>query len=140
MQAIHSNVSESSLAEKNVYRDRIEQLGSRVSLLSGKDRLLMTMYLKNGNSFRQLAQLAGVSETNIARRIHKIIKRLTEGKYIACLRSRDKFTKSEMAVAKDYFLLGLSQNKITAKRNYSTYGLRKILKKIEQVVKTSDNF
>ena len=79
MQAIHSNVPESSLAEKNVYRDRIEQLGSRVSLLSGKDRLLMTMYLKNGNSFRQLAQLAGVSETNIARRIHKIIKRLTDG-------------------------------------------------------------
>ncbi|MCK4753176.1 MAG: hypothetical protein KAS75_06995 [Planctomycetes bacterium] len=139
MQAIHRNVSQNTLTSRNVYRDRIDLLQSRVSLLRGTDRLLMTMYLKNGNSFRQMARLAGVNEANIARRIYKLTKRLIDGEYITCLRNRDRFTRAEMGVAKDYFLLGLSQRKISTKRNYSLYHIRKILKKIQQLVKISDD-
>ena len=134
METIHSNVSEGTLKTKNEYRDRIDLLRSRVNLLTGQDKLLMTMYLENGNSFRQMARLAGVNETNIARRIHKVTKRLIDGEYITCLRNRDKLTDAELAIAKSYFLTGLSIGKIAAKKHTTYYRIRETLKKVQQIV------
>lgn len=94
------------------------------------------MYLDKGNSFRQMARLAGVNDTIIARRIHKLIKRLIDGQYITCLRNRSKFTKTEMALARDYFLTGLSMKKIAAKQHLTYYRVREILKKIQRVIST----
>ena len=139
MKKIHENIPHRTLKIKKEYRDRIDLLRIRASMLTGKDKLLMTMYLNNSNSFRQMARLAGVNEASIARRIHKVTKRLIDGEYITCLRNRDKFTRTEMAVAKDYFLLGLSQRKISIKHNYSVYRIRKILKRTQQLVKTADS-
>jgi len=134
MKRIHTKISERTLKDKNEYRDRIDLLRSRVNLLTGKDKLLMTMYLENSNSFRQMARLAGVNESRIARRIHRVTKRLIDGEYITCLRNRDKFSKRELAVAKDYFLLGLSMKKIAGKRRWSYYRVRETLKKIQRLV------
>ena len=139
MKKIHENIPHRTLKIKKDCRDRIDLLRIRASMLTGKDKLLMTMYLSNSNSFRQMARLAGVNEVSIARRIHKVTKRLIDGEYITCLRNRDKFTKTEMAVAKDYFLLGLSQRKIAIKRNHSVYRIRKILKIIQQFINIADN-
>lgn len=136
MEKIHKNISQRASKAKNEYRDRIDLLRSRANMLTGKDKALMTMYLENGNSFRQMAQLAGVNEATIARRIHKITRRLINGEYITCLRSRDKLTRTEMEVAKDYFLLGLSIKKIADKRHCSYYRVRESLKKIQQLVTT----
>ena len=134
MKRIHTNISQKTLKAKSEYRDRIDLLRSRVNLLTGKDRLLMTMYLRNGNSFRQMARLVGVNEVSIARRIYKVTKRLIDGEYIMCLRNRDKFTSFEMAVAKDYFLTGISIRKISAKRRRSYYCVRETIKKIQRIV------
>lgn len=139
MEQIHANIPCSTLTTKIQYRDRIDLLRSRVNLLTGKDRLMMTMYLENGNTFRQMARLAGVNESNIARRIHRITKRLIDGEYIMCLRNRDKFTRAEMAISKDYFLLGLSQKKIASKRKRSFHQIRKILKRIQELIKTAES-
>jgi predicted DNA-binding protein YlxM (UPF0122 family) len=135
MTMIHTNVCEEAKGAKNIYRDRIELLRSRVNLLSGRDRLLMRMYLENGNSFRQMAMLAGDNEMHIARRIRRITKRLIDGRYISCLRNRDKFTRRELAVARDYFLLGISMKKIAGKRRCSFYRIRQTLKKIQELIK-----
>jgi len=134
MKKMHSNLSQITLKAKKEYRTRIDLLRSRVNLLTGKDRLLMTMYLEYGNSFRQIARLAGVNDTIIARRIRKLIKRLIDGEYITCLRNRNKFTKTEMAIAKDYFLMGLSMKKIAAKQRLTYYRVRETLKKIQRVI------
>ncbi len=134
-----AKISERKLKDKNGYRDRIDLLRSRVNLLTGKDKLLMTMYLENSNSFRQMARLAGVNEARIARRIHKVTKRLIDGEYITCLRNSNKFSKTEMAIAKDYFLLGLSMKKIAGKRRRSYYRVRETLKKIQQLVAIVDS-
>jgi len=139
MEKIHKNILHSTLTAKNACRDRIDLLRSRVSLLTGKDKVLMTMYLENSNSFRQMAWLTGVNETSIARRIHKVTKRLIDGKYITCLRNRDKFTEAEMDIAKDCFLLGLSMKKITKKRDITYYRVRKTLKKIQWLVQIIEN-
>jgi len=134
MKKIHTKIPERTLKDKNEYRDRIDLLRSRVNLLTGKDKLLMTMYLENSNSFRQMARLAGVNESCIARRIYRLIKRLLDGEYITCLRNRNKFSKTEMGIAKDYFLLGLSMKKIAVKRRRSYYRVRETLKKIQRLI------
>ena len=139
MRRIHENVPQSTLDSKNEYRSRIEVLRSRIGLLTGQDRLLMTMYLENGNSFRQMAKLAGINEVNIARRIRKVTKRLINGEYITCLRNRDKFTSREMGIAKDYFLMGASIKKISVKRRLSYYCIRETIKRIQQLITTLDN-
>ena len=110
-------------------------LQSRAELLTGKDKALMTMYLKYGNTFYQMAKLTGVNEATVARRIYKVIKRLTDGEYITCLRNRDKFTEEEMTVARDYFLRGISIRKIAHRRKLSYYRVRECLKKIQSLVK-----
>ncbi len=108
MKNIHTNISQKTLETKNRYRDEIDLLRGRLNLLDGKDKVLMTMYLENGNSFRQIARLIGISDTSIARRINGLTKRLLDSQYIICLRNRDKFTREQMTIAKDYFLTGMS--------------------------------
>jgi predicted DNA-binding protein YlxM (UPF0122 family) len=137
MEGIHENISMGAARKRNEYRNRIDLLRGRVSLLAGEDRLLMTMYLENGNSFRQMARLAGVSESSIGRRVRKIAKRLTNGAYITCLRNRDKFTGCEMATARDYFLQGLSIKKIATKRYLTYYRVQETLKKIKRLIEDS---
>lgn len=135
MKQVHENISDQHRGVKRCYRDRLDLLASRVNLLSGKDRLLMTMYLENGNSLRQMAALAGVSHGYIARRIYNITKRITDGPYIICLKNRDEFTPDEMDMAKDSFLLGLAIRKIAVKRNLTYYQVYKTLGKIKRRVK-----
>jgi len=131
---MHANIEESTLEAKNEYRDRIDLLRTRVHMLTGRDRLLMTMYLEKGNSIRQLARLTGVNDTVIARRIRKLVKRLSGGEYITCLRNRNRFTKIEMAVAKSYFLNGLSIKKTAAENHLTYYRTREITKRIQRII------
>jgi predicted DNA-binding protein YlxM (UPF0122 family) len=127
------NLQQSFRAEDH-YRDVSDLLLGRLELLAEKDKALMTMYLENGNSFRQLAQVVGVSEAAIARRIRTLSARLTDGEYITCLRNRDKFSAFELSIAKDYFLTGLSTRKIAASRHCTRYSVRKTLKKIKELL------
>ncbi len=137
MKKIHKNISQKTLEAKNQYRDEIDLLRGRLNLLNGKDKVLMTMYLENGNSFRQIARLTGISDTSIARRINGLTKRLLDSQYIVCLRNRDKFTREQMTIAKDYFLTGLSIRKIALKRHRSFYHVRETMKKIQNILKDS---
>jgi len=137
MKKIHTNISQKTLEDRNRYRDEIDLLRGRLNLLDGKDKLLMTMYLENGNSFRQIARLTGISDTSIARRINGLTKRLLDSQYIICLRNRDKFTREQMIIAKDYFLTGMSMREIVIKRHWSFYHVRETLKKIQTILKDS---
>ncbi len=134
MKKIHVNISPKTLEAKNQHRDENDLLRSRLILLDGKDKVLMSMYLENGNSFRQIARLTGISEARIARRIHGLTKRLIDGQFIVCLRNRDKFTPEQMTIAKDYFLIGLSISKIATIRRRSCYHVRQTIKNIQNIL------
>lgn len=137
MKRLHSNTSK-IFSQAQYYRDRIELLRIRISLLAGTDRVLMTMYLEHGNSFRQISKLTGINESNVARRIYKITKRLMDGSFICCLRNRDRLTSVEMKIAKAYFINGMSMAKISETKNLSYYKVRKAMRKIEAIVVEED--
>lgn len=61
------------------------------------------------------------------------------GEYITCLRNRDKFDRGELDIAKDYLLEGLSMKKIAKKRDWTYYGVRKTLKKIQGLIKIANS-
>jgi DNA-binding CsgD family transcriptional regulator len=70
----------------------------------------------------------------VARRIHKLVRRLLDGEYITCLRNRKQFTQQEMSVAKRYFIRGESMRKIAAREGVTYYRVRQTLKKIQALV------
>jgi len=135
MRRIHDNVGTDARKALMERRERIDLLRSRASLLTGRDRLLMEMYLENGNTFRQMARLAGVNESSIAKRINKVTKRLLDGEYITCLRNRERLGAAELLMAKDYFLDGLSMRRIAEKRECTFYHVRKTMLKIQAIVR-----
>ncbi len=132
MERIHSNVVQ--VQERRRICDEEEVLRRRVELLGGKDRVLMKMYLENGSSFRQLARLSGVSPSTVGRRVRRIVRRLMRGRYIKCVRNRDRFSEEELDVARDLYMWGLSMKRIAAKRGLTYYAVRKTVKRIEGIL------
>jgi len=126
MKRINENIR-GELALRQLNRDRIDLLRNRIQLLTGADRVLMTMYLENSNSFRQIAKLTGVSESTVGRRIHKITKRLMDGYFILCLRNRDRLSSIELKIAREFFVNALPMTKIAEKKKISYYSVRNIL-------------
>lgn len=128
--ALVTHGSGRGFCEPGVFADRLDVVRTRARLLAGRDRVLMKMYLDNGSSFGQIAKIAGVSESSIARRIGSLTKRLINNEYIMCRRYRQYFDREEMAVAKDYFVRGKSQQAIAEGRGVSVYRVRKIILRI----------
>jgi len=119
-------------------REKIDVLRSRAGLLTGKDRALMQIYLDNSGTFRQMAKIASVNEANIARRIHKLIRRLLDGQYITCLRNRDKFTQEQIEMARDYFVDGLPMSEIADRHEITYYEVRRTMRKIQRLTYVSN--
>ena len=134
MRRTHANLSEETLGVRDRRRDQVDLLRRRLNLLDGREKVMMTMYLENGISFRQIARLLGVSETSVARRIHRLTKRLTDGEYIVCMRNRDKLTERQMLIAKDYFLTGLSMSRIAQERRWSLYKVCLTVRQIRGII------
>ncbi len=114
--------------------EQIDVLRRRAAFLSGPNGAILKMYLENGSTFAEIARVAGVSETTVARRIRRCTRRLIEGRFPGCVRQGDSLSRIESAIARDAFLEGLSQRRIAVKRGMSIYQVRKILGKIRLAI------
>jgi DNA-binding Lrp family transcriptional regulator len=103
-------------------------------LLAGEDRLLMTLYLEDGHSYRQIARLIGANPTTVARRVRRVARRLIDETYSVCLENRSAFSGPELAILRDYFLRGLSFARIGRKRGTSYYRARTTVLKARELV------
>jgi DNA-directed RNA polymerase specialized sigma24 family protein len=124
MERVHSNVPEQTAAVKDEYRREMEQIRLRTDLLDGKDKVIMKMYLENGNSFLEIAEVAGISEFRVRRKILGLMDRLSDCVYIRCLRHREHFSPAELVLAKEHYLTGLSQRGIARQRRCTLYQVR----------------
>ncbi|MCK5174640.1 MAG: hypothetical protein KAR47_14700 [Planctomycetes bacterium] len=112
----------------------IEFLRGRAESLVGEDRALVLMYLEGQGSVSQIAQLAGVGEAAIYRKVGAIMQRLVGGSYMTCVRGRCQLGRLEMAIARDYLVRRLSQSAIASSRGVSIYRVRKAIDKVERIV------
>ena len=99
---------------------------------------MMTMYLKNSGTFRQMSRIAGINEANVARKIHKLIRRLLDGQYITCLRNRKNLTVEQIKIARDYFVDGLAMSEIARRHEISYYAVRQAMKRIQQMTRATE--
>ena len=106
-------------------QEELSALRERVGLLSGTDRVLMTMYLDRGASYRQLSELLGISETSVARRIRRLTRRLIDDRYISCMRNREKLTSLQLRIVKYFLVRGLPMKQIAKRLDVSYYIVRK---------------
>jgi hypothetical protein len=92
-------------------------LRERLNYLHGRDKIIMSMYLINGISYRQIALLLKINQGTIFRIIKKTIHKLTEGVFAVCIEKKEQFSTDEISIAKDYYVNGLTIRKIAVKRN-----------------------
>jgi predicted DNA-binding protein YlxM (UPF0122 family) len=135
MAVIHENISENGAEVRNGCREKIELLRSRVSWLSGRDEVLMKMYLEKEVNFSRIARLTGESRVNVSRRIRKIARRLLEGEYVRCLEHRERFTERELEIAKEHFLWGVAAREVAKRHGLSYYEVRETVRKIRWMVR-----
>ena len=135
MKTATTDIAEQGLAERTARRRRIELLRARAALLNRKDKAMMELYLEGHTSCRRIARLLGQSETSIARRIKKLIQRLSDDTYAICRLHRACFTLGELDIAKDHFLLGLPMAEIARRRGLSYYRVRAAARSIRRKAK-----
>lgn len=136
---INNKIPQESTDKTSRQRENIELLRRRVSLLDGKDKLLMLMYFENGNSCYRIAKLLGVCEATITRRIHKLTRQLTGQPYQTYRKYRKRLKHEQINIARDHFLMALSIKQIASKRKCSIYKVRTILKEIHSIIQNSDD-
>jgi DNA-directed RNA polymerase specialized sigma subunit len=108
-------------------RSRADMIRKLAENLTEPDRTLVQMYLDHENSFRQMAQLLGVSEAAVARRVKKIISRIGDRDIMDVLAKSGTLNRRQKKIARDYFLRGLNVKKIAHKYKMTYYNTRKII-------------
>jgi transposase len=134
MNATRQYPTEPLTDEEPQRRGIAEMLTLRAPLLAGEDRLLMSLYLEDGHSYRQIARLIGANPSTVARRIRKIAQRLIDETYSVCLENKSAFSRPELAIVRDYFLRGLSFAQIGRKHGTSYYRARTTVLKARKLV------
>ncbi|MBN1125712.1 MAG: sigma-70 family RNA polymerase sigma factor [Sedimentisphaerales bacterium] len=106
----------------------------RAQTLPDPDRALVLLYLERGGPYRQIAAAAGLNEATVARRIKRCMQRLSNGSYVACLRNRHRLTRTQLGIARDYYLESMSVARIAVKRGVTTYRVRQALERVTEVI------
>jgi DNA-directed RNA polymerase specialized sigma24 family protein len=122
---IEQDMSQEWLEIHRQTQEELSSLRERIGLLSGTDRVLMTMYIDRGASYRQLSELLRISETSVARRIRRLTRRLIDDRYIFCMRNREKLTSLQLRIVKYFLVRGLPMKQIAKKLDVSYYIVRK---------------
>ena len=108
-------------------RNKADTIRELAQNLSKPDRTLVLMYLDHDNSFRQMAQLLGVSEATVARRVKKIISRIDNRDIKSVLANSCTLSHRQKKIARDYFLRGLNVKKIAYKYKMTYYSTRRTI-------------
>jgi len=129
MRRLSKQPAERDLRHAPLHREGADLLKRQTDLLAGLDRTLLTLYIQAGCNFHQLGRLTGMNRSSVGRRIHRILRRLSDRTYLACLESRDRFSDVEMDVLRDHLIRGLSLARIARDSGLCYYRVRAIVEK-----------
>ena len=117
------------------WRARMDLVDLRAHLLNGQDRALLQMYLEAGRNFHEIARLVGLSPSTVCRRIHRMIRRLSDPTYTVCLRHQRHFSSVELDVIRDRFVRGLSLVSLGRRHALGHRRIRRIVTKARQMAR-----
>ena len=103
-----------------------------LELLELRDRVLVEAYIRHNVPVRLLALLSGRRRESVARQMKRLIGRVLAEEYITIVRNKDLFSRKELDVAYDYFLLGLGYRAIAVKRKLNKSATRKIIRTLRK--------
>ena len=138
MRRICESVSDGELGRVAAKQQAIEVLRMRAQLLDTEDRALAITFLESGVSLYQLARLSGTSMSTMARRIRRIVQRLSDETYSVCVKSRHCFTDLDLEIVCDHFVRGLSAKRISRERNISYYSARTTIEKARRFARSRE--
>jgi hypothetical protein len=118
------------------WRERLDLLDLRANLLDRDDRALLQMHLEAGRGFHEIARLTGLSPATVCRRIHRMVRRLSDPTYTVCLRNQRHFSRVELDVIRDHFVRGLSLACIRRRHALGHRRVRCIIAKAHQMART----
>jgi predicted DNA-binding protein YlxM (UPF0122 family) len=133
MRRLSKQPAEWDLHRAPVQRDGVDLLKRQADLLTGVDRTLLTLYIQAGCSFCQLGRLTGMNRSSISRRVRRILRRLSDRTYLACLEGHDRFSDREMDILRDHLIRGLSLAKIARESGLCYYRVRAIVEKARDI-------
>ena len=134
MNKINNKIPSTSSNSDGSKREILDVLRHRKELLDGDAKLMMTMYLENGNDYRQIARALGVSPSTIYFRIKKISKQLTGKSFHIYRNCQNKLNNRYKELARDYFLMGIGPLKLARKYRCSRYKVKHDIEKILKLV------
>jgi len=111
---------------------QVDVLLMRLELLEPRDRVLVEAYIKHNVPVRLLALLSGRRQQSVARQMKRLIGRVLAEEYITIVRNKDMFSRKELNVAYDCFLLGLGYRAIAVKRKLNKSATRKIIRTLRR--------
>jgi uncharacterized protein YerC len=113
---------------KNELLDTFEKLAARVELLDEEQRLLIRLF-QAGQSYKAIAVMAGTNEATIARKLRKIVRRISDDRFIAVLLERNTQIK-RTKILKEKFINGKTIRQIAKNTGLSPYKIRKIINSV----------
>ncbi len=117
---LNTEAVEKKLIEEN------EMFNRRIELLEGPDRAIAAMYFGRGATMRQIAEVAGMNEVTVSRRLRRILCRLANWARVCGVRE-DGMGRMEERIAREYLVRGRSQRAVAARLGVTRYAVRKVL-------------
>lgn len=114
-------------------RSRLEALRGRIIYLPRGEQLLVNIFL-NGCSFTQIGFLANVTPATVARRLIKILRRLSHTNYMLALHRNNSFDQTQKEILRRYFVKGQSMTAISKKIKCSRAYISKTIRQLEMKI------
>ncbi|MCD4830781.1 MAG: hypothetical protein K8R02_03110 [Anaerohalosphaeraceae bacterium] len=122
---------------KKQLRKRLEAFSSRIPYLPKHEYQLIRIFL-SGCTFSQIAVMANVLPATVARRIAKIVSRLSGTNYMCALRFNKEFNFEQMDILRAHFVEGLSVAEMSRQSGKSRAYITKTIVQLEMIVKEED--
>jgi DNA-directed RNA polymerase specialized sigma24 family protein len=113
-------------------REQLGILRQRAELLGAEQAAFLEMVLDRGSSFGQIARLTGMHEGTLRRRFQRLVGRLISKETLVILRS-GKLDSRQQAVARAYYLEGLSQEVIARQSGCTQYFVRMTVQRVRKL-------
>lgn len=109
---------ETRRAGTELWREKLDWLGL-------EERVLLKTYLEAQSSFDELARLRAVNRSSMCRRVHRLLRRLTDETFDRCVGG--PFSPWELTILRDHLVCGRPLGRVAREQHVSYYRVRVVV-------------